>query len=155
MSQLNTKKAPVSKKAPVAKKQQPEAVKLTAPIVETSFVGPIAPIVEPSVIPDVVISEKKRYSAPTPIVNNGVAQLAQQLVGLSPVVTQAAAPTAQKITQTYNYKRPTKEGSCLTVWNFMDANPTMTRKQAQAALDGIVNPITVGVQYGHWVKATK
>lgn len=47
------------------------------------------------------------------------------------------------------YNRPTKEGACLTVWEYLDYN-NVTRQEAIAALDGIVNKITVGVQYGHW-----
>ena len=51
-----------------------------------------------------------------------------------------------------HYKRPINPGACLTVWEWCDANPHATRKQAIEALSNKVNKTTIGLQYGHWVK---
>jgi hypothetical protein len=64
-----------------------------------------------------------------------------------------AKPTTVKHTGSYAgkmYNRPLHEGACLTVWQWCDKHPSGTKKQAVAALDGIVNKITVQVQYGHY-----
>jgi len=64
-----------------------------------------------------------------------------------------AKPATVKATGNYTgklYNRPLHEGACLTVWQWCDKHPTGTKKQAVSDLDGIVNKITVQVQYGHY-----
>ena len=50
--------------------------------------------------------------------------------------------------------RNTGNGVCSQVHAYLNAHPNATKKNAQAALAHI-NPITVGVQYGKWLKARK
>ncbi|MFA6303842.1 MAG: hypothetical protein WC627_12030 [Legionella sp.] len=70
---------------------------------------------------------------------------ATKLINAKPVTTTSKGSYTGKL-----YNRPLHEGACLTVWQWCDKNPSGTKKQAVAALDGVVNKITVQVQYGHY-----
>lgn len=49
------------------------------------------------------------------------------------------------------YHRPMKEGVSLDVWEWCDANPNESRTTAKNAPElSHVNPITIGVQFGHY-----
>ena len=50
------------------------------------------------------------------------------------------------------YNKPINEGACLTIWQWLDKNPTASKKQLIVALPNI-NVITCGVQFGHWCKS--
>lgn len=63
------------------------------------------------------------------------------------VTAKTSQATATKIGNTGN-------GVCSQVHAWLNQNPHATKKAAQAALTH-VNPITVGVQYGKWIKARK
>lgn len=67
-----------------------------------------------------------------------------------PSQIKSANNTSSNTSKTYN--RPTKPGSCLTVWEWLDKNPNASKKQAVAALN-MIHPTTVQVQFGHWQKA--
>jgi len=145
------------KKAPAVKKT-PKIVEKTDFIVPPAFVGPMLPLLN---FMDNVAGEFETLELSNsgnmkfnfnPMHKEQLAHLATQLAHSQAVLTPAKA-TEVKLSTPHKYNRPTKEGACMTVWEFLDKNPELTRKEAQAALDGIVNAITVGVQFGHWTKA--
>lgn len=122
----------------------------------SEFVGPLLPGLPAPKKVKARQAEPLTLSSKSAHINTS-AMYAAKLQGLQAQISALQPTQAPKVTKphaSHQYNRPQKPGDCLTIWQWLDANSTATRKQCQAwgELNGI-NPITCGVQYGHWVKA--